>query len=131
MIWARAWIASGGAGEAFVNFDGIDNRGLFNVMAHRGGGPPRSAPGDGLPPRVQAALRARGQGVRRMPLPLGIFVDGSVLAAGGIPGATVSRGDWRTLQVVHTERDTPDRMDVSSALEAGRAAADAIRAHFG
>ncbi len=46
-------------------------------------------------------------------------------------GVTLSRGSWDTLRIVHTERDTADRVDVSSAVAGGRGVARAIVEVFG
>jgi hypothetical protein len=124
MEGARAWTAAAGErGAAFVNFDGLDDRGAFNLMRHEpaGGGRTAGAVSAGAVfDAVAAALDTSGHPLRRSRLPLGIFVDGSVLAGAGMVGVTVSRGDWQTLGVVHTERDTADRTGVDSAVAAGR-----------
>lgn len=132
MEGARAWTAAGGVrGTVFVNFDGLDERGAFNLMRHD---PPagRTAPGAvsaaAVFDAVAAALEASGHPLRRSRLPLGIFVDGSVLARAGMVGVTVSRGDWQTLSVVHTGRDTADRTGTRSAVEAGRLVHQALDA---
>jgi Peptidase family M28 len=122
MEGARAWVRAGRAHGLFVNFDGIDARGRCNIMVHGGRGPDR----DELSSALRSAFRSAGQDVRRAPLPLGVFVDGSVLGAGGMSGVTVSRGDWVTLSVIHTPRDAPERTDVSGAVQVGRAAGDAL-----
>jgi hypothetical protein len=43
----------------------------------------------------------------------------------------LSRGDWHTLGVVHTARDSADRVDLAAAIEAGRVAAVAARRLLG
>ena len=128
MEGARAWAAGETEGEFFVNFDGLDNRGKFNVMTHRSRG--GRAQTSKIRHAVQEALGRRGD-VRRSSLPLGIFVDGSVLAKAGLSGVTVSRGDWETLSVVHTPRDARQRTDPSAATCAGEAVADAVNALLG
>lgn len=125
MEGARAWTAEGADTGVFVNFDGIDGRGKFNLMRHgmrnvrvaRGG---RAVSLAAVISAVRTELREGGYAVRRAPLPLGVFVDGSVLAARGMVGVTVSRGDLQTLGVVHTSRDTPARMDIRGAVACGR-----------
>lgn len=123
MEGARAFLTTGGGGELFVNFDGIDARGRFTVMRHRPRGGSSAAARD-LQEAIRQALASYG--VRRAPLPLGVFVDGSVLAGGGLFGVTVSRGDWSTLRVVHTPRDVPDRTDHRMAAAAGIAVAGVL-----
>jgi hypothetical protein len=119
---ARAWIAAGhGAeGSTFVNFDGLDVRGTARVATH-------GEPGD-LARRVVAALRAADVPARAGRLPPGVYMDGIVLANGRWSGVSVMRGDWRTLGVVHTKRDTAERTDPNVAVRIGRAAATAVRA---
>jgi hypothetical protein len=80
---------------------------------------------------LAAALDDEGHEAIVRPLPFGTFVDGTVLAQAGMPGVTVSRGDWRTLGVVHTPRDVAARVDVASAVLAGRAAARAAELVLG
>ncbi|MCZ6916373.1 MAG: M28 family peptidase [Gemmatimonadetes bacterium] len=129
MEGSRAWTAAGAPRGVFVNFDGLDDRGAFTLMRHdpaRTSASPEAVSGVAVFDAVSAALTDDGHGLRRSRLPLGIFVDGSVLAAAGMPGVTLSRGDWRTLGVVHTERDTADRAGVRSAVEAGRLVARAV-----
>ncbi len=135
MEGARAWTQLDVASGSFVNFDGIDSIGVVNVMPHS----PRT--GATREPDREAAMRLRvsvseglaeaGYAVRRSRLPLGVFVDGSVLAGGGLGGITVSRGSWTTLGVVHTARDTVERTDPTSAIEIGRIVAQAVPALFG
>jgi hypothetical protein len=124
MEGARAWTAAGSArGAVFVNFDGLDDRGAFNLMRHEPAGgeaSPAAVSATGVFDAVAAAIQEGGHPLRPSRLPLGIFVDGSVLARAGMVGVTVSRGDWHTLGVVHTARDTADRTGTESAVEAGR-----------
>jgi hypothetical protein len=135
MEGARQWIRGGNRRGAFVNFDGLDARGRFNVMAHRPGRR-EDATGGGIDGRsleasVVAELRGGGFDVRTAALPLGIFVDGSVLASVGMCGLTLSSGDWSTLGVVHTDRDTPERTDVRYAAQAGLAVGSAAERLLG
>ncbi len=132
MAGARAWVEQGGPGGAFVNFDGVDGRGAFRLTPHRA----RGASGSPLTERaVRGALTdafaAAGARVARGNLPIGTFVDGMVLGRAGMAGVTVSRGDWHTLGVVHTARDSADRVDLAAAIEAGRVAAVAARRLLG
>ncbi|NIN09893.1 MAG: M20/M25/M40 family metallo-hydrolase [Gemmatimonadales bacterium] len=127
MEGARSWAASGDAIGAFINFDGIDSRGRYRLQRHAAAREAEPVPSSHAIVRaVAAALSAEGRPVVVRPLPLGTFVDGAVLAQAGMPGVTVSRGDWATLGVVHTERDAADRVDVAAAVQAGAAAARAV-----
>lgn len=137
MEGARAWCAVRDGGGLFVNFDGLDSRGRYHVTDHTSS---RSvsdrAAYDKLKSTLIAELRQPATGSRqpavgRSPLPLGVFVDGSVLARAGMTGFTLSRGDWNTLRVVHTRHDTVERVDVAAAVAGGRCAARAITKHFG
>ena len=124
MVGARAWVHEPGraSGLAFVNFDGIDSRGSYRVMPH--------ADRD-LARLIAQALRDNGAAVAVGRLPVGVWVDGGVLHAAGFRGATLSRGDFRTLGIVHTRRDGPGRMDVDAAVRAGRAVARVVRDRLG
>jgi Peptidase family M28 len=132
MEGARAFVKSGLARGLFVNFDGVDGVGAYNVMQHKAG---RSQSLSGAHRRVRRAvtdeLSRDGTPVRRAPLPLGVFVDGSVLAKGGMAGVTVSRGTWHTLQVIHTARDDAQRAGADSPVAAGTAVAGALASAVG
>ncbi|UCG85127.1 MAG: M28 family peptidase [Gemmatimonadota bacterium] len=128
MAGARAWVAAGRAQGDFINFDGLDSCGKYRITRHgrRGG-----ATGD-RSAKVAVALavalaEARGELARRG-LPAGVLVDGVVLQKGGMGGATVSRGGWSTLRVVHTSADSAERVEIGSALIAGESAARAVEA---
>lgn len=129
MAGARVWSAGALRAAPFVNFDGIDSRGAYRVMVHRAGRD--RDPGRALAEGIAAELRAAGQPVRVGRLPPGVLVDGVVLARAGMPGVTVSRGDWSTLGVVHTAADAPERLDPAAAVQAGRAVAAALCRHLG
>lgn len=122
MEGARAWVRAGCRGELFVNFDGIDSRGQFRIKRHG-----RRQAHDDLATGIADQLSGIGAGAKIGRLPPGVLVDGIVLGAAGMSGVTVSRGDWSTLGIVHTERDDADRVDLSATVEAGHAAASAVR----
>lgn len=128
MEGARAWTRGRGQGRAaaFVNVDGVDARGAYRVMRHhrRGGGTAHGAAH--LAHALADALRTSGAPVRVGALPPGVLVDGAVLAAAGMAGVTLSRGDWRTLRVVHTPRDAARRVDLAAAAVAGEAVAASL-----
>lgn len=128
MEGARVWVAGARRAGVFINFDGIDHVGSINIMVHARRHNAEVDSGPTLPQLLRALhkhVSAIGPPVRRSRLPLGIFVDGSVLAAGGMDGITLSRGDWSTLGVVHTARDTPERTSHESAVAVGEAVARA------
>lgn len=129
MAGARVWSAGAPRATPFVNFDGIDNRGAYRVMVHRAG--PDRDPGRALAEGIAAELRDADHPLRIGRLPPGVLVDGVVLARAGMPGVTVSRGDWSTLGVVHTHADVPERLDPVAAVRAGRAVAAALCRHLG
>jgi len=93
-----------------VNFDGVDDRGSTIALVHRAG--PTTV-------RVAAALGAR----RARWLP--VLVDGLVLSAAAREGMTIMRGDWRTARIVHTPRDSAERLTLEGVrrVAAGVAAA--------
>lgn len=126
---ARAWASRGAVGGWFVNFDGLDDRGAYRVMRHV---PRRATDADVRAARelsagLASALGEHGVAVVEGPLPPGVLVDGLALAQRGMWGATVSRGDATTLSVVHTPRDSADRVSLASAVAAGRAAAEVLQ----
>jgi hypothetical protein len=126
MEGARLWVAQQPPVGAFVNFDGLDSRGRYRVQVHPPAGAgtsPLSAPD--VARAVAAALGDEGHDAVVRPLPLGTFVDGAVLAGAGMPGVTLSRGDWQTLGVVHTTRDVAQRVEPAAAVRAGYATARA------
>ncbi|HKW40924.1 MAG TPA: M28 family peptidase [Gemmatimonadales bacterium] len=107
------------AGSAVVNLDGIDDRGSTIALVHRGGP---------LVDRVVAAL-----GARRVPW-LPVIVDGAALGRGrrGRPGrgareaVTIMRGDWGTARIVHTARDTPERLTLDGVRRVAQGLAAAL-----
>ena len=98
-------------------------------MVHRT--PASRAAGQELAERIAAELRGGPHAVRIGRLPPGVLVDGVVLARAGMPGVTVSRGDWSTLGIVHTRGDVPERLDPDAAVHAGRAVAAALSRYLG
>ena len=89
-----------------VNFDGLDDRGATTALVHRPG------------PIVDRVVAAVGARRRRWP----VLVDGIVLARAARECVTIMRGDWGTARVVHTPRDTADRL----TLEGCRHVADRV-----
>lgn len=100
-------------GVEVINLDTLDQQGALYLVYHdgRGAGLARSLrPGlEGLVPRLVT---------RR--LPLGILTDSLPLAGAGAAAVTVSRLDWGTLKRMHTPRDLPDDLDLTTAESVGR-----------
>jgi hypothetical protein len=100
-------------GTAVINFDGIDDRGGAIAYVHRPGR---------VVGRVAAALRSREW--RRLP----IVVDGLALADAAAECVTILKGDWQTTRVIHTLRDTPERLTLGGVHEVAQAVAEALSA---
>jgi len=124
MLGAAHWAAGHRGNGVFVNFDGIDSVGRVRVMEHRVRASDRNA--SHLKRQIQATLVQHGLRTIAARLPMGILVDGVPLASTGYAGVTISRGSWSTLRVIHTRRDRPQRVDLRSATEVGRAVAAAL-----
>jgi len=99
-------------GTVVLNLDGIDDGGSTLCVVHRAGATVDA---------VAAGLGAR----RRRFLP--VVVDGWAFAGVARECATIMRGGWRTAAVVHTARDTADRL----TLEGVRAVSAAVAAVLG
>src|SRR5205823_6654466 len=99
-------------GTAVINFDGIDDRGRAIALVHRPG------------PTVEAIGRALGARRARW---LPVVVDGLALAPAARECVTIMRGDWRTARVVHTRRDTAERLTLEGIEEVGQAVAGVLR----
>jgi hypothetical protein len=87
---------------AVVNFDGIDDAGGVVAFMHRGG-PVADA--------IAAALGARR--ARWLPVP----VDGVPLARVSRECVTLLKGDLGTMSVVHSQRDTAERLTLAGVRE--------------
>ena len=94
-----------------INFDGIDDRGATIALVHR--------PGP-ISERVAAALGARR--ARRLP----VLVDGPVLTSAAREGVTIMRGDWRTATIVHTPRDSAERLTLNGVRTVAEGVARAL-----
>ena len=97
-----------------INFDGIDDRGRPVAFEHRSGTLTRA---------VADAVGARPR--RRVP----VVVDGLALASVARECLTIMKGNWGTMRVVHTPRDTADRLTLSGVREVARAVATALTPH--
>src|SRR5437879_1682667 len=94
-----------------VNFDGVDDHGSTIAFIHRSGPAVE---------RVAAALGAR----RARWLP--VLVDGLALSGAAREGVTIMRGDWRTATIVHTPRDSAERLTLEGVREVARGVAAAL-----
>jgi hypothetical protein len=72
---------------------------------------------------VAAALGARR--ARRLP----VIVDGMVFARAAAQCVTVRRGGWDTMTVVHTRRDTAERLTLAGVREVAERVARALASH--
>jgi hypothetical protein len=98
LLGARALVAERGAllvDTVVVNFDGIDDTGGTIAVLHRSGPIGRAV--------------AETLGADRAPW-LPVVVDGIQLARGTRECLTLMRGAWSTARIVHTPRDTADRL---------------------
>ena len=98
-------------GTAVLNFDGLDDDGRTIMLAHRMG------------PRTQEIGRALGARLaRRLP----VLVDGMALAPFAAECVTIMRGNWATAGIVHTTRDTGQRLSLAGVESIVRAVAGAL-----
>jgi len=94
-----------------INFDGVDDRGWTIAQVHR--------PGPTIE-RVAATLGAR----RARWLP--VLVDGLVLAGAAREAVTILRGNWGTARIVHTPRDTAQRLTLEGVQSVAKGVARAL-----
>lgn len=113
---ARAWARSRTAGVA-LNCDSIDDHGQLTVMYSR------RRP-ESLVSRLSRAASDHGEAVRVMRLIPGVLTDSVALADAGWETLTLSRGDLRTLQRIHTSRDTLETLRGAGLDVAARVLAD-------
>lgn len=109
---ARAW-ARGRAPGVALNCDSVDDSGSLVLMF---AGPKPAA----LISRCIDAAVAEGQRMRVLPLIPGILTDHVALGDAGWETVTLSRGDLRTLQRIHTSRDTLESMNGTGIATAAR-----------
>jgi hypothetical protein len=97
---ARAWVSEDRMRPAVaINCDSVDDDGPL-VLMYTGSRPP------GLVSALERAASSCGEETRALHLIPGILTDSIALAAGGWETLTLSRGTLRTLQRIHTSRDT-------------------------
>ena len=114
LLGARALVAERAAlleGAAIVNLDGLDDRGRAIAFVHRRG-PVGLA--------VAAELRARRAGW------LPVVVDGIALGRAARECVTIMKGDWGTARVVHTPRDTAERLTLEGVRQVAAGVARAL-----
>lgn len=100
------------ADTTVVNFDGIDDRGGAVALVHRPG------------PTVDAVTRAVGASRwRRLP----VLVDGIAFGTAARECVTIMRGDWSTARIVHTSRDTVERLTLAGARQVCEGVARALQ----
>lgn len=98
-------------GTTVINFDGIDDRGSAVAFVHRPG------------PIVAGLVAALGGRAWRW---LPVVVDGLALSDAAAGCVTVLKGNWGTTRVVHTPRDTPDRLTLDGVHAVARATASVL-----
>ena len=97
---ARVWASEGRVQpSAAINCDTVDDDGPL-VLMFTGSRPER------LVSALTVAASSAGEELRSLPLIPGILTDSIALAARGWETLTLSRGTLRTLQRIHTSRDT-------------------------
>jgi len=97
---ARVWTSEGRVRPTIaINCDTVDDDGPL-VLMYTGSRPSR------LVSTLATAASSSGEEIRTLPLIPGILTDSIALAAHGWETLTLSRGTLRTLQRVHTSRDT-------------------------
>ena len=99
LVGARALVRDRAAliqGSAVINFDSLDDRGGCITFLHR-------------PGAIGKAVAAELGGLRARWLP--VLVDGIELGRGPVRECvTIMKGNWGTARVVHTPRDTVERL---------------------
>ena len=96
---ARAWARSASPPAVALNCDSVDDEGTLVVMYTRAK-PVR------LTEALDTAAAKAGEPLRTLRLIPGILTDSVALADAGWESVTLSRGTIRTLQRIHTARDT-------------------------
>ncbi len=99
-------------GAAIVNLDGLDDVGAPVAFLHR-------------PGKVGEAVAHSLDATRSRWLP--VVVDGIVLARVGAECVTILKGNWRTMRVVHTPKDTAQRLTLAGAGLVAAGLARALR----
>jgi hypothetical protein len=116
---ARAW-SSGREPATLINVDGIDDLGQMRCILHRG----RDA---ALAAEVVTCAEIVGIPIRRGDLPIGALMDSVVFARSGWKAVALTRVSWRTLGIIHTRRDTPERCDGTGIAETAAVLSECVR----
>jgi len=115
LVGARALVTDRSAllaGAAVINFDGLDDLGGTIALLHR----------PGPIGRAVAAELGAFQG-RWVP----VIVDGSALARAPVRECvSIMKGDWGTARVVHTPRDTAERLTLDGVRHVAAGVARAL-----
>jgi hypothetical protein len=114
LLGARALVRERGEllqGAAVVNLDGLDDRGRPIAFVHRRG-------------PVGRAVAAELGAIRAPWLP--VLVDGIALARGAGECVTIMQGNWGTARVVHTPRDTAQRLMLDGVRQVAAGVARAL-----
>jgi len=115
LVGARALVADRGSllqGAAVINFDSLDDRGGSIAFLHRPGPIGRAVAAE------LGALRGRW---------LPVIVDGIALARAPVRECvTIMKGDWGTARVVHTPRDTAERLTLAGVRHVAAGVARAL-----
>ncbi len=116
LVGARNAAAEGLAAPAaeVVNLDTLDQSGPLYVVYH-------GSPGARLAERLLAHVTGIAPETRVRRLPVGILTDSLPFARQGRAAVTIGRLDWATLRRIHTPRDTPDGLDLTTAEAVGKA----------
>jgi hypothetical protein len=96
-----------------VNLDTLDQVGPLFLVSH-------GHAGAGLASRLRPQIEGIAPETRVGRLPLGILTDSLPFARQGRAAVTIGRLDWSTLRLIHTPRDTPDGLDLTTAQAVGR-----------
>jgi len=115
---ARAWASARPPGRA-LNFDGVDDGGVVRLW-HSGTGSQE------LLRALSGAAASLSRPPRAGRVPLGILVDGVALAEAGWSVVTLSKGSWRTVERIHTPRDSVAYLSGTGVAETAAMAARAI-----
>jgi hypothetical protein len=117
LVGARALVTDRASileGAAVINFDSLDDRGGSIALLHRPGPVGRAVAAE------LGAFKARW---------LPVIVDGIALARGPVRECvTIMKGDWGTARVVHTPRDTADRLTLEGVRNVAAGVARALSA---
>jgi hypothetical protein len=117
LVGARAFVADRGSllqGAAVINLDSLDDRGGCIAFLHRPG-----------PIGEAVAAELGGMGAPWLPM----VVDGIALSRAPVRECvTILKGDWGTARIVHTPRDTVERLTLEGVRQVAAGVARALGA---